>query len=76
MSRKKILDSDYEKIVDMYSNGMTQQEIADVYHCSKHSVHMFMKRMNINVRPNGFTERNHSSFNGYYCLSKQFQALL
>ena len=56
MSRKKILDSDYEKIVDMYSSGMTQQDIANVYNCSKHSVHMFMKRMNICVRPNGFTE--------------------
>lgn len=56
MSRKKILDSDYEKIVDMYNSGMTQQEIADVYNCSKHSVHMFMKRMNISVRPNGFTK--------------------
>lgn len=56
MSKKKILDSDYEKIVDMYNNGMTQQEIANIYNCSKHSVHMFMKRMNINVRPNGFTE--------------------
>ena len=56
MSRKKILDSDYEKIVDMYNSGMTQQDIANVYNCSKHSVHMFMKRMNISVRTNGFTE--------------------
>ena len=30
MSKKKILDSDYEKIVDMYNNGMTQQEIANI----------------------------------------------
>lgn len=56
MSRKKILDSEYEKIVDMYNSGMTQKEIANVYNCSSHAVHMFMKRMNISVRPNGFTE--------------------
>lgn len=58
MSRKKILDGDYEKIVDMYNSGMTQQEIADVYSCSKHTIHMFMKRMNVDVRPNGFTEED------------------
>lgn len=56
MSKKKILDSDYEKIVDMYNNGMTQQEIAEVYNCSKHVVHMFMKKMNISAHPNGFTK--------------------
>ena len=44
MSKKKILDSDYKKIVDMYSDGMTQQEIASIYGCSKHTVHMFMKK--------------------------------
>ena len=56
MSRKKILESDYDKVVDMYNSGMTQQEIADVYNCSAHAVYMFMKKMNICVRPNGFVE--------------------
>lgn len=58
MSKKKILDSDYDKIVDMYNSGMTQREIADTYNCSVHSVYMFMKRMNIDARPNGFTKED------------------
>lgn len=66
MSRKKILDSDYEKVVDMYNSGMTQQEIANVYNCSKHAVHMFMKKMNINARLNGFTENDAKSMYEMY----------
>lgn len=56
MSRKKILESDYNKIVDMYKSGMTQEEIANIYHCSKSVVHTFMKKMNIEVHQNGFTK--------------------
>ena len=55
MSRKKIQDSDREKIMDMYNSGMTQQDIADVYSCSSNAVNRFMKRMNIEIRNNGFT---------------------
>lgn len=58
MSRKKILTSDYEKVVDMYNNGMTQQEIANIYGCSKQIVYKIMKQMRADARPNGFTKED------------------
>lgn len=58
MSNAKILKSDYEKVVDMYKGGMTQQEIADVYGCSKQIVYKIMKEMNVDVRPNGFSKKD------------------
>ena len=37
---------------------MTQQEIANIYGCSKQVVYKIMKQMNAGVRPNGFTQED------------------
>lgn len=53
MSKKKILDSDYEKIADMYKQGITQPEIAKIYNCSASTISSVLKNMNIETRLGG-----------------------
>lgn len=53
MSKKKILDSDYEKIVDLYMNGLSQLEIASIYQCSVSTISSILKSMNIETRLGG-----------------------
>jgi len=53
MSKKKVLDSEYDKIVDMYNRKMTQQEIAKIYNCSVSSISAILKRKNVKTRLGG-----------------------
>lgn len=56
MSKKKISENEYAKIVEMYNNGKTQQEIANIYECSKTTISGIMKKINASVRRNKFTK--------------------
>ena len=53
MSKKKILESDYNKIVDMYKSGMTQPEIANIYNCSVSTISSILRKIGINTRLGG-----------------------
>lgn len=53
MSTVKIKKEEYEKIVDLYKQGMTQPDIAKIYNCSTSTISTVMKKMNVETRLGG-----------------------
>lgn len=53
MSEIKVKEEEYEKIVDLYKQGMTQPDIAKMYNCSVSTISSIMKKMNIETRLGG-----------------------
>lgn len=53
MSVAKIQKEEYMKIVELYNQGMTQPEIAQIYGCSTSAVSSVMKKMNVEGRAGG-----------------------
>ena len=47
MSKIKILESEYNKIVDMYLNGLTHKEISDKYGVSDVTIGNILKKCNV-----------------------------
>ena len=61
MSKKKINENEYAKIVEKYNSGMTQEEIANIYECSKTTICGVMKKINVPVRRTKFTKSDAES---------------
>ena len=53
MSVVKVKKEEYEKIVDLYKQGMTQPDIANMYNCSVSTISSIIKKMNIETRLGG-----------------------
>ena len=53
MSAAKIKKEEYIKIVDLYTQGMTQPEIAQIYNCSVSTVSSILRKMNVETRLGG-----------------------
>lgn len=53
MSAAKIKQEEYLKIVDLYKQGMTQPEIAQIYDCSVSTVSGILRKMNVETRLGG-----------------------
>ena len=53
MGKKKISENEYNKIVDLYNDGMTQPEIAILYNCSASSISSILKQMRVTTRLGG-----------------------
>ena len=52
---RKISKQDYSDIGDLYSNGKTFQDIANLYSCSKSVISNVLHEIDVEIRPNGFT---------------------
>ena len=50
---KKIDETEYDKIVDMYCSGLTQKEIAEKYNCSKSTISNILSSRNVLTRLGG-----------------------
>lgn len=53
MSVVKVKKEEYQKIVDLYKQGMSQPEIANIYDCSASTVSAILKTMNVETRLGG-----------------------
>jgi DNA invertase Pin-like site-specific DNA recombinase len=47
---KKISKSEYDKIVDLYNNGMSQSQIAIMYNCATTTICNILQKMNVKSR--------------------------
>lgn len=53
MSAISVKTEEYEKIVGLYKQGMSQSEIANMYNCSPSTVSSILKKMNVVTRLGG-----------------------
>lgn len=53
MSVIKVKKEEYEKIVDLYRNGLSQPEIANIYDCSASTISAILKNTNTETRKGG-----------------------
>lgn len=58
MSAAKIKKEEYVKIVDLYKQGMTQPDIAQIYDCSVSTVSTVLRKMNVETRLGGSKNTN------------------
>lgn len=50
---KKVDKSEYNNIIDMYNNGLAQNEIATIYNCSTSTISSILRRRNVSTRLGG-----------------------
>lgn len=62
MSTIKVKKEEYEKIVDLYKQGMTQPEIANIYNCSISTISGILKKMNTETRLGGSKNTNQDAY--------------
>lgn len=76
---KKVSESEYETIVDLYHNGYTQQKIADQYNVSSGVIGAILKKMNVKCTKNKISQSEYDNIVALYlsgvsaeCISKQY----
>ena len=79
MSMKKILESEYETIVDLYHNGYSQQKIADRYNVSSVTIGSILKKRNVQCARNKISQSEYDNIASLYlsgasaeCIAKQY----
>lgn len=58
MSTIKVKKEEYKKIVDLYADGLSQPEIANMYECSVSTISSILKLMNVETRLGGSKNTN------------------